>query len=228
MMARTTWHADTLERGLLAGLLLAIGWLSPARALESASVASARATASLVSDTDAAAAGTPFRVALRLQLAPGWHTYWQNPGDAGLPPELQIDLPTGGGAGTVGWPAPQRIQEGALMTYGYTGDILFPVAITPAGVGATTVQVHANWLVCHEICVPEEADFRLDVPAGAPAPSPQAPLFAAFDRSAPHASPWRAVIGPDGTLFVQGPELTPSTVVDASLMIADVPLLASR
>ena len=62
----------------------------PARALESAPVSSKRAVATLVSDTDAVQPGTPFRVGLRLRMADGWHTYWKNPGDAGVPPELTI------------------------------------------------------------------------------------------------------------------------------------------
>ena len=106
-------------------------WPCPAGALESAPVTSARATASLVSDTDAVAPGTPFRVGLRLRLAPGWHTYWQNPGDAGVPPELELDLPPGATAGPIVWPTPQRVAEGALMTYAYTGDVLLPVTVTP-------------------------------------------------------------------------------------------------
>ncbi len=65
------------------------------------------------------------------------------------------------------------------MTYAYTGDLLLPVSVTPAGAGGTLVKAHAEWLVCRDICVPEEADFRLDLPPGAGAPSAQAPLFAA-------------------------------------------------
>src|SRR5262249_44816973 len=76
LMARMIRHARTASCGLLAGLLLGIGWLAPAMALESAPVSSARATATLVSETDAVAPGTSFRVGLRLRLAPGWHTYW--------------------------------------------------------------------------------------------------------------------------------------------------------
>ena len=65
---------------------------APAWALESAPVRSARLTATLISDIDAVAGGKPFRVALRLRMAPGWHTYWQNPGDAGARPELTLTL----------------------------------------------------------------------------------------------------------------------------------------
>jgi thiol:disulfide interchange protein DsbD len=100
---------------------------------------------------------------------------------------------------------------------------LLPISITPAAThGSTTVKAHAQWLVCREICVPEEADFQLDLPAGVAAPSAQAPLFAALDRQLPRPSPWQSVIGSDGTIWVQGPELTPATVVDA-WFIPDTP-----
>ncbi len=188
----------------------------PAGALESTPVSSPRATVSLVSDTDAVAPATPFRVGLHYRLAPGWHTYWKNPGDAGLPPELELTLPPGSKAGPIVWPTPQRVAEGPLMTYAYTGDLLLPVSVTPGpGAGVTEVRAHAQWLVCKEICVPEEGDFRLELPAGTAAPSAQAPLFAALDRQVPRPSPWQAVVGGDGTLWVQGPELTTATVVDA-------------
>ena len=202
---------------LRALLLILIGcWCWPAAALESAPVASARATASLVSEVDSVAAGRPFRIGLRLRLAPGWHTYWQNPGDAGVPPDLDLDLPPGATVSPIDWPVPGRVAEGALMTYAYTGEVLLPVTITPApGSGGMIVKAHANWLVCRDICVPEEGDFSLDLAAGAGLPSAQAPLFAAFDRQAPRASPWHAVVGGDGTLLVQGPELSPATVADA-------------
>src|SRR5262249_25817555 len=70
--------------------------------------------------------------------------------------------------------------------------------------------------------VPEEGEFQLDPTVGAPAASAQAPLFAAADRQIPRSSPWHAVVGRDGALLVQGPELTPATVVDA-WFIPDTP-----
>jgi thiol:disulfide interchange protein DsbD len=210
---------------VLRAMLLALFafWGLPAVALESAPATSPRASASLVSDVDSGVApGHAFRVGLWLRLAPGWHTYWQNPGDAGVPAELDLDLPSGTTAGPIVWPAPQRVAEGSLMTYAYNGEVLLPVTITPSTEGKTSIKAHANWLVCRDICVPEEADFRLDLPAGNASPSAQAPLFAAADRQVPRPSPWHAVVGQDGTLFVQGPELTPATVDDA-WFIPDAP-----
>ena len=203
-------------RRLLTVTIVAILWSLPALALESAPIGSQRDVATLVSDTDAIQPGTPFRVALRLRMADGWHTYWKNPGDAGAPPELTIE---GAKQSSIDWPTPRRMTEGSVMTYAYTGEVLLPVTVTtPPGTistGTATIKAHAQWLICKDICVPEQGDFSLNLPIGTPGPSAQAGLFAAHDRSVPRASPWAARIAPNGTLFVQGPELTPATVADA-------------
>jgi thiol:disulfide interchange protein/DsbC/DsbD-like thiol-disulfide interchange protein len=235
-----------MPRLLITTVALLTGLAAPALALESTPAVSARATVSLVSDTDVVFPGTPFRIGLRFRLAPGWHTYWRNPGDAGVAPDLDLALPKGAVAGPLGWPAPQRVAEGPLMTYAYTGEVLLPLTITPArgaltpGAlasedGATTIAADARWLVCKQICVPEQAHFMLVLPgavlpagdrppvglaAGAlpsdhAAPSPQAPLFAAADRRIPRPSPWPAHIAADGTLWLRGAELNAATVTDA-------------
>ena len=191
-------------------LMLALApWVTPAWALESAPVSSKRAVATLITETDAMQPGVPFRVALRLRMAPGWHTYWKNPGDAGAPPTLTIQ---GVKQSPIDWPTPRRMSEGPVMTYAYINELLLPVSVTaPTG----RLRAHAQWLVCKDICVPEEGDFSLDLPLGTPGPSAQAGLFAAHDAAVPRALPWKARISPDGTLFVQGPELTTATVTDA-------------
>lgn len=196
----------------MTALLLLILFALPARAAESVPVTSPRAIANLVSDTDRIAPGTPFKVGLRLRMAPGWHTYWRNPGDAGIPPELAFTLPDGATAGPIAWPAPQRQPEGPLMTYGYSGALLLAAPVTGA---ANTVRLHASWLVCKEICVPEEGDFRLDLPTGAPAASPQAPLFAAAEAALPRPSPWPAQVAADGTLTLTGDGISAAAVRDA-------------
>ena len=195
---------------LLLTVLFALAGL-PAHALESAPVSSKRAVATLVSEADLIQPGKPFRIGLRLRMTDGWHTYWKNPGDAGVPPSLEV----AGGSSPIDWPTPRRVPEGPIMTYAYTGEVLLPVTVT-AQTG--NVKAHAEWLVCKDICVPEEGDFTLTLPSGTPAPSPQAGLFAAHDRMVPRASPWAAHISSDGTLFVQGPELTTATVADAQFI----------
>ncbi len=201
-------------RLVLPAVVVLFAAAAPAAALESSPVSSAHDTATLVSDTDAVAPGTPFRIALRLRMQPGWHTYWRNPGDAGVAPQMKLTLPPGATAGPIDWPTPQRVAEGPLMTYAYTGEVLLPITVTP-GNAVGPVEATANWLVCKEICVPEQGRFRLDLPQGQPAPSVEAPLFARADQARPIASPWQAVIAPDGRLWVSGAELRPATVAKA-------------
>ncbi len=201
--------------GLLTLSLLLLA-ATAARALESAPSVSRHVTASLVSDTDAYEPGKPFRLGLRLQLAPGWHVYWRNPGDAGIPPELTLTLPAGSTAGDMQWPAPVRLPEGPAMTYSYTGEVVLPVGVTPgAGPGALDVAAKAEWLVCKDICVPEEGAFALSLPPGAPAPSAQAALFAAADARMPRPSPFTAQVGAGAELDLAGAGLSRASVQDA-------------
>lgn len=186
----------------------------PALALESAPVSSDRVVATLVSDTDSVRPGETLRLGLRLRIKPGWHTYWQNPGDAGAPAELTLTLPPGSTATDIAWPTPLRLPEGPVMTYAYTTEVLLPVTVTP-GAGALQVEASATWLVCEKICVPEEGKFRLTLPPGVPAPSAETPLFNASAARQPRASPFDARVAPDGTLSLSGAGLSAATVRDA-------------
>ena len=64
--------------------------------------------ARLVAETGSIAPGETVWVALHLEMRPGWHVYWRNPGDAGLPPEIAWKLPPGFTAGEIAWPTPER------------------------------------------------------------------------------------------------------------------------
>jgi thiol:disulfide interchange protein DsbD len=202
---------------LLVAMLVGL-WAPAARALESATVRSPRDVVSIVTDTDAVAPGTPFRAGLRFRLSPGWHVYWQNPGDAGVAPDVSFTLPAGAHASGIDWPAPTLLREGPVVVYSYADTVLLPVTITPPATltgPKLHLAAHADWLVCEKICVPEQGDFALDVPVGAPAASAEAPLFAATDRLIPRPSPFTARISPHGRLAVAGPGLSAKTVADA-------------
>ncbi len=63
-------------------------------------------------------AGQTFWLGLKIEHAPHWHTYWQNPGDSGLPTRLQWQLPSGLQTGEIAWPLPKKIPIGSLANYG--------------------------------------------------------------------------------------------------------------
>jgi thiol:disulfide interchange protein len=153
----------------------------------------------LLAETQSIGAGRTFWVALRQEITPGWHTYWMNPGDSGEPPRIEWTLPAGFTAGEIQWPPPERIAEGPAMSYGYSREVVLPIAVTaPQGLapgGRVTLRGQASWIVCEKTCVPEEAAIALTLPvtATSPALDPRgAPLIAAARRAVPAPSPWPA------------------------------------
>ena len=126
--------------------------------------------ASLIPEVRTIAPGTPFKVAVRLQMDPRWHTYWMNPGDSGAPTEIRWKLPPGFEAGPIQWPHPQRIEVPPLVTFGYEGEAALIVPITPPRdlkIGErVTLAAHVSWLECEELCVPGEAPVSAVVQTG--------------------------------------------------------------
>ncbi len=136
-------------------------------------------------------AGQPLWLGLKIEHQPHWHTYWKNPGDSGLPTTLAWTLPAGVSAGGIEWPTPSKLPIGPLMNYGYEGTVLLPVAVTvPSDFKADTlnVKLSASWLVCKDICIPEDGEFALELPARA-ATAGQAALFAAARAALPQPVP---------------------------------------
>jgi thiol:disulfide interchange protein DsbD len=126
------------------------------------------AQASLVAG-DVNAGGAALWVGLKLRHDAGWHTYWKNPGDAGMPTKISWTLPEGWTASGIDWPAPDRMQIGPLASYGYGGDVVLPLKLFPppgwSPKQPAHLAAHVNWLVCKEQCIPEDADLALNLPA---------------------------------------------------------------
>ncbi|HSB61152.1 MAG TPA: protein-disulfide reductase DsbD domain-containing protein [Vicinamibacteria bacterium] len=158
---------------------------------------SAHVKASLLAETDAVHPGRPLLLGIRLEMQEGWHTYWKNPGDSGLPTRMTWRLPEGFSAGPIRWPAPERIASPPLMSYGYEDEVLLPVEIaTPAALAVGEVELagRVDWLECKEACRPGRAELslRLPVRAGPPRPSGSAAAFAAARARLPRpAGDWR-------------------------------------
>ncbi|MGA9581716.1 MAG: protein-disulfide reductase DsbD domain-containing protein [Allosphingosinicella sp.] len=169
---------------LLLWLALVLAVLSPAPAA-SAEVARQRRVATIfMAETDRPAAGSVVSLAIRMTPEPGWHGYWQNPGDSGVEPEVKWTLPKGASAGPLEYPVPRRLIVGGLMNYVYEGPYALLLKLkVPDGLapGAPLpIRGKFDYLVCtEEICVPESADLALDLAVGDPGAS--AARSAAFD-----------------------------------------------
>jgi thiol:disulfide interchange protein DsbD len=232
-LPRVPFYGCAMARLLLAALLVLLAPLA-ARAGESEAIRSPRATATLVAAAAAVAPGQPVELGLRLRLAPGWHTYWQNPGDAGAPPEVTILAPAAAEGSPIRWPAPARIPTGPLVSFGYEGEVLLPFRMAaPAGLAPgdrLTVEAEATWLVCAELCIPEEGRFRLDLPVAGTGRTDAglAPLFTTAEAAAPRPSPWAAraaLAGTRGSLVLEGEGLSAAAVRDAFFFPAEGGLL---
>ncbi|MFO1331460.1 MAG: protein-disulfide reductase DsbD family protein [Rubrivivax sp.] len=164
-----------MTAALRCGLLL-LSWAALAPALQAQPVKTEHVTAELVAERSAVAPGGTLQIGLLLQHAPQWHSYWRNPGDSGLPTTIDWQLPSGAAVGPIEWPAPERLPLGPLVNYGYEGELLLPLAFTaPADArpGSTlALTAHVRWLVCREVCIPEEATLRLQLPVAAAGTTP--------------------------------------------------------
>ena len=165
----------------LAGALLALGVLVIGGSAAAQAGPARHVTAELVSERQGIAPGETIHVALRQQIQKGWHTYWRNSGDSGEATRIKWDLPAGWQTSDFVWPAPTRLPVGPLMNYGFEGEVLLPVALTaPASArpgDRVNLQAKASFLVCAEICVPEDATLSLALPVTA-APAAPDPTWA--------------------------------------------------
>jgi len=169
------------------------------------------ANVELLAREKAAGPGSILHLGVHFALDPGWHIYWTNPGDSGQPPVVKWQLPSGFSAGEIDWPRPERMQSTAqLADYGYHGEVLLPVTVhTPPSLkpgASVTLAADAKWLVCREVCIPEHAQLRLDLPVAQRAKeNPQsAPLFAAAEKLLPRPMPpgWRAIASSEKDDFI--------------------------
>jgi thiol:disulfide interchange protein DsbD len=160
-------------------------------------VSSENVTARLVSEVRSVVPGQSFTVALVLDIRDGWHTYWRNPGDSGQATKIVWSLPAGFTAGDMEWPTPHRFELPPLVNYGYSKQAVQLVEITaprelPPG-RPVTLDAKVSWLVCADLCIPENAELRLRLPAQAtgraPVDTEHVALFTTARNELPTAAP---------------------------------------
>ncbi len=181
--------------------------------------------AELLADTSAIVPGKPFTVGLLLRMEPGWHTYWQFPGDAGIPTEIKWKLPAGWKVGEIQWPIPLKLSEpGDIQIYGYHDEVLLMQQVTPPlSVREANMKLaaDANWLVCEKICIPGGKSLQLELPISASSSPANTDLFERFRRLLPQDWPGSDVAtakwtrnGSDLRLSVDSATLTNYPAID--------------
>ncbi|AUH32790.1 protein-disulfide reductase DsbD domain-containing protein [Paracoccus tegillarcae] len=109
--------------------------------------------------------------ALELRLQPGWKTYWRSPGDSGIPPSFDWGASQNIGELTVQWPAPELIDSGGSLSFGFHDRLVLPFSIVPKTPGQPIdLATVVDFGLCENICVP--AHLTLDAPPAANQPDP--------------------------------------------------------
>ena len=171
-------------------LLGAVGM--PARA--------AHTQARLLLAVETARPGATVMAGVHLHMDKGWHTYWRNSGQSGLPTTIDWQLPKGVTAGRIQWPIPKKLPEPEETTYIYENDAVLLVALKIADevpAGRLNLKAKLDWLECQTKCIPEGATVEATLIVGPETkPSKDAAQFAAWQSKLPrpgdavHARAW--------------------------------------
>lgn len=107
--------------------------------------------------------------ALRMELKPGWKTYWRNPGDAGIPPHFDWAGSTNLKAVSIDWPTPMVFDTYGSRTIGYEERMVLPLVLTPEN-PAEPIDIKLNFTygLCREICIPAQEDIAMTIAPDAP------------------------------------------------------------
>ena len=139
-------------------------------------------TVDLVAEPTPILSGKTVTLALRFNPVPGWHIYWRNPGDSGLPPSVTWKLPPGWTAGPLQFPFPEKILLPPLVSYGYEQETLLLTTFTIPDYekipSSFPIEADIEWLVCKETCLPGKAQLNLTLSTQ---PKPNIDLQRLFD-----------------------------------------------
>lgn len=151
------------------------------------------AKAELLANVASIKPGEAFAVGVRFKLEPKWHVYWKHAGQAGIPTEIDFELPEGFEVGELQYPVPVRfVQPGDILGYGYENEVMLVATVTPpADLSADSVPIKAtaNWLVCDDICIPGEAKLSMTLPVAEEARPANRKLFATWVNRVPAETP---------------------------------------
>ncbi len=169
----------------LRSLLLAVALAAPAEALAARSDWSAADQSQLrlllgPGDGGRLAGG------IEIVLEPGWHTYWRNPGEAGVAPVFDFSGSVNVAGVEVRYPVPERQDDGTSVSLVYRDAVVFPLDVTPVDPAEpVTLQLTAMFGVCSDICIPTRTSSAVMLPVAAPADPLSEALLERFEPRIP-------------------------------------------
>ena len=117
-------------------------------------------------------AGTEHIAGLEITLAPGWHTYWRQPGDVGIPPRFAWATGLDIADVAVDFPLPEVMHNYGMRSIGYYNHVVLPLRVTATHSGPLMLGGMVTIGVCEEICIPVEVSVTAELPAqGRPDPT---------------------------------------------------------
>ena len=134
--------------------------------MEARSAKTDHAEITIVGNTNIISEPGVIQLGYKFVFTPGWHTYWINPGDSGGPPIFEFNSPSGWDINENVWPGPQKIIYPPLMTFGYVDEVIFPFKLNLKNLNDQATEITTKFLVCDDICVPEEATLLLSLKNG--------------------------------------------------------------
>ncbi len=123
----------------------------------------------LILSADPAQPGDTIWAGVDMNMEPAWHTYWKNPGAAGLATKIEWQLPPGVTAGEIQWPLPEKMPPLEVTTYGYNDEVILLVPLKLGAElrpGPLDLKAKVSWLECKEACLPGSTDVDVTLNIG--------------------------------------------------------------
>lgn len=112
--------------------------------------------------------------AIRIELAPGWKTYWRSPGEIGIPPRFSWSGSRNLGKVEIFWPTPSIHYTQGIRSIGYSSTTVIPIELTPKSPSGGNIALRGEMElgICDQICIPTLVRLSADLPSGG-SPDPE-------------------------------------------------------
>ncbi|MEM6596044.1 MAG: protein-disulfide reductase DsbD domain-containing protein [Pseudomonadota bacterium] len=104
---------------------------------------------------------------LKVELAPGWKTYWRAPGDGGLPTLVSWAGSRNIADANIVWPRPRVFRQMGMRSIGYDTQVVLPLRFVPETSGDIQAKLHLRMGVCKDVCLPVELKLATTLARGA-------------------------------------------------------------